>query len=227
MAQDRPVIAVVGGTGKLGAGLARRLARAGYALVIGSREAGRAERAARALAQDTGGRVTGQTNRAAAAEADLVIVTVPFASQRAILEDIGPAVQGKIVVDATVPLVPPKVARVQLPPEGSAAEIARATLGEGVRLVAAFHNVAAHKLIQEVAIDCDVLVFGDQVAAREAVVELAAAMELRGVHAGPLANAAAAEALTSVLVGINKRYDADGAGIRITGIDPGPATGEA
>ncbi len=223
MAQDRPVIAVVGGTGKLGAGLARRLARAGYALVIGSREAARAQAAARALAQDIGGQVTGQANRAAAAAADIVIVTVPFASQRAILEDIGPAVQGKIVVDTTVPLVPPKVARVQLPPEGSAAEIARATLGEGVRLVAAFHNVAAHKLIQEVAIDCDVLVFGDQVAAREAVVELAAAMGLRGVHAGPLANAAAAEALTSVLVGINKRYQADGAGIRITGLDPGPA----
>lgn len=223
MAQNRPVIAIVGGTGKLGAGLARRLARAGYALVIGSREADRAAQAARALARDTGGRVTGLANRAAAAAAEIVIVTVPFASQRAILEDIGPAVQGKIVVDATVPLVPPKVARVQLPPEGSAAEIARATLGEGVRLVAAFHNVAAHKLIQEVAIDCDVLVFGDQVAAREAVVELAAAMELRGVHAGPLANAVAAEALTSVLVGINKRYQADGAGIRITGIDPGPA----
>ena len=100
-------------------------------------------------------------------------------------------------------------------------------LGAGVRLVTAFHNVAAHKLIQDVEIDCDVLVFGDEVAAREAVVELATAMGLRGVHAGPLANAAAAEALTSVLVGINKRYDADGAGIRITGIDPGPATGEA
>jgi len=127
------------------------------------------------------------------------------------------------VVDATVPLVPPKVARVQLPPEGSAAQIARTVLGEGVRLVAAFHNVAAHKLIQDIEIDCDVLVFGDEVAAREAVVELAAAIELRGVHAGPLANASAAEALTSVLVGINKRYKADGAGIRITGLDAGPA----
>ncbi len=221
--QDRPVIAVVGGTGKLGAGLARRLARAGYVVVIGSREADRAQSAALALVQDTGGQVTGETNRAAAAAAEVVIVTVPFASQRAILEDIAAVVRGKIVVDTTVPLVPPKVARVQLPPEGSAAEIARRVLGEEVRLVAAFHNVAAHKLIQEVAIDCDVLVFGDQVAAREAVVELAAAMELRGVHGGPLANAAAAEALTSVLVGINKRYQADGAGIRITGIDSGPA----
>ncbi len=227
MTQDRPVVAIVGGTGKLGAGLARRLAKAGYALVIGSREAGRAQSAAQALAQDTDGQVTGQANRAAAEAADIVIVTVPFASQRTILEDIAPAVQDKIVVDTTVPLMPPKVARVQLPPEGSAAEIARATLGKGVRLVAAFHNVAAHKLIQDIAIDCDVLVFGDEVAAREAVVELAAAMELRGVHAGPLANAAAAEALTSVLVGINKRYQADGAGIRITGIDPGPAAREA
>ncbi len=226
MAEDRPVIAVVGGTGKLGAGMARRLAKAGYTLIIGSREASRADQAAAALVTDTGGRVTGQANRAAAAAGDMVIVAVPFASQRAILEDIGPAVQGKIVVDTTVPLVPPKVARVQLPPEGSAAEIARAVLGAGVRLVAAFHNVAAHKLIQDVAIDCDVLVFGDEVAAREAVIELATAMDLRGVHAGPLANAAAAEALTSVLVGINKRYKSDGAGIRITGIDPDPATRE-
>jgi hypothetical protein len=226
VAEDRPIIAVVGGTGKLGAGLARRLAKAGYAVIIGSRDADRAEQAAAALAADTSGQVTGQANRAAAAAGDIVIVAVPFANQRAILEDVGLAVQGKIVVDTTVPLVPPKVARVQLPPEGSAAGIARAVLGEGVRLVAAFHNVAAHKLIQDVAIDCDVLVFGDEVAARQAVVELAAAMELRGVHAGPLANAAAAEALTSVLVGINKRYKSDGAGIRITGIDPDPATRE-
>jgi NADPH-dependent F420 reductase len=223
VAQDRPVIAVVGGTGKLGAGLARRLAKAGYVLVIGSRDEGRAEQAAAELAADTSGQVTGQANRAAAVAGDIVIVTVPFASQRAILEDIAPAVRGKIVVDTTVPLMPPKVARVQLPPEGSAARIARTILGEDVRLVAAFHNVAAHKLIQDIAIDCDVLVFGDEVAAREAVVELATAMELRGVHAGPLANAAAAEALTSVLVGINKRYKADSAGIRITGIDPGRA----
>ncbi len=226
MAEDRPIIAVVGGTGKLGAGLARRLAKAGYTLIIGSREASRAEQAAAALAADTGGQVTGQANRAAAAAGDIVIVAVPFANQRAILEEIGSAARGKIVVDTTVPLVPPKVALVQLPPEGSAAGIARAVLGEGVRLVAAFHNVAAHKLIQDVAIDCDVLVFGDEAAAREAVVELAAAMELRGVQAGPLANAAAAEALTSVLVGINKRYKSDGAGIRITGIDPDTATRE-
>jgi len=223
VAQDRPVIAIVGGTGKLGTGLARRLAKAGYVLVIGSREAGRAEQAALALAQDTGGQVTGQANRAAAGAGDIVIVTVPFTNQKAILEDIGPVVRGKIVIDTTVPLMPPKVARVQLPPEGSAAQIARNVLGEDVRLVAAFHNVAAHKLIQDVTIDCDVLVFGDEVAAREAAIELATAMELRGVHAGPLANAAAAEALTSVLVGINKRYKADGAGIRITGLDPGSA----
>jgi len=226
VAKDRPVIAVVGGTGKLGAGLARRLAKAGYAVIIGSRDADRAQQAAQTLALDTAGQVTGQANRAAAAAGDMVIVAVPFASQRAIFEEIAPAVRGKIVVDTTVPLVPPKVARVQLPPEGSAAEIARAVLGAGVRLVAAFHNVAAHKLIQDVAIDCDVLVFGDEVAAREAVIELATAMDLRGVHAGPLANAAAAEALTSVLVGINKRYKSDGAGIRITGIDPDPATRE-
>jgi hypothetical protein len=226
MADPLPTLAIVGGTGKLGAGLARRLAKAGYSLVLGSRDEGRATEAAKALAADTGGQVFGRANRDAAAVGQIVIVTVPFANQRAILEDIGPDVRGKIVVDTTVPLVPPKVARVQMPPEGSAAQVARTVLGEDVRLVTAFHNVAAHKLIQDIAIDCDVLVFGDEVAAREAVVELAAAMELRGVHGGPLANAVAAEALTSVLVGINKRYKADGAGIRITGIDPGPAAAD-
>ncbi len=125
---------------------------------------------------------------------------------------------GKVVVDTTVPLVPPKVARVQLPPETSAALAAQKRLGEGVRVVAAFHNVAAHKLQSDAAIDCDVLIFGDDPKDRAAVVALAEAAGLRGVHAGPLANAVAGEALTSVLIGINRNYKVDGAGIRITGI---------
>jgi NADPH-dependent F420 reductase len=114
--------------------------------------------------------------------------------------------------------VPPKVARVQLPAEGSAALAAQKRLGEGVRVVAAFHNVAAHKLQTDAHVDCDVLIFGDDPKDRAVVASLAQAAGLRGVHAGPLANAVAGEALTPVLIGINRNYKVDGAGIRITGI---------
>ena len=162
-------------------------------------------------------------NADAAAQADLIIVTVPFAAQEATLADIQPHVAGKIVVDTTVPLVPPKVMRVQLPAEGSAAVRAQGLLGDGVTMVSAFHNVAAHKLAQDVDVGCDVLVFGDDKAARGKVVALADAMGLRGLHAGALVNSAAAEALTSILIFLNKTYRVDGAGIRITGELVAPA----
>jgi 8-hydroxy-5-deazaflavin:NADPH oxidoreductase len=148
----------------------------------------------------------------------VVIVTVPWPSQAAILEEIRPHVAGKLVIDTTVPLVPPKVARVQLPAEQSAALAAQQRLGPGVRVAAAFHTVAAHKLQRDEPIEADVLVFGDDAQDREIVVGLARAIGLRGVHAGPLVNAVAAEALTSVLIGINRAYKVDGAGLRITGI---------
>jgi 8-hydroxy-5-deazaflavin:NADPH oxidoreductase len=206
-------IAIIGGTGNLGSALAWRLARAGRDVVIGSRTA----EAAAAKAAELGHGLTGMVNADAAAAADLVIITVPFSAQASTLEDIKPHVAGKIVVDTTVPLVPPKVMRVQLPPEGSAAVKAAAILGEGVRVVSGFHNVAAHKLAQDVDVDCDILVFGDEKAARAEVVALADAIGLRGIHAGALVNAAAAEAMTSLLIFINKHYQVDGAGIRITG----------
>ena len=206
-------IAIIGGTGQLGGALAWRLARAGYPVVIGSRTAD----SAAAKAAELGHGLTGMANPDAAAAGDIVFVTVPFAAQWATLAEIAPHVAGKVVVDTTVPLVPPRVMRVQLPPEGSAAARAAGILGEGVRLVAGFHNVAAHKLAQDVAVECDILVFGDDKAARAEVVALADAIGLRGVHAGALVNAAAAEAMTSLLIFINKSYQVDGAGIRITG----------
>lgn len=207
------IIAIIGGTGNLGSALAWRLARAGRNVIIGSRTAD----SAAAKAAELGHGLTGMANADAAAAAGLVIVTVPFAAQAATLEDIKPHVASKIVVDTTVPLVPPKVMRVQLPTEGSAAAKAAAILGEGVRLVSGFHNVAAHKLAQDVDVACDILVFGDEKAARAEVVALADAIGLRGIHAGALVNAAAAEAMTSLLIFINKNYQVDGAGIRITG----------
>ncbi|WP_336971304.1 NADPH-dependent F420 reductase [Sphingobium aromaticiconvertens] len=208
-----PTIAVVGGTGNLGAAIAWRLARAGYPVIIGSRGAESAEKAAAEL----GHGLRGATNADAASAAEIVIVTVPFAAQDSTLAGIAPHVVGKLVVDTTVPLVPPKVMRVQLPAEGSAALKAQAVLGEGVTLVSAFHNVAAHKLAKDVDVGCDVLVFGDDKAARGRVVALADAMGLRGLHGGALANSAAAEAMTSILIFLNKTYKVDGAGIRITG----------
>jgi 8-hydroxy-5-deazaflavin:NADPH oxidoreductase len=217
----KPTLAVIGGTGALGSGLARRLARAGHEVIIGSRTRQKAAEAAGALKAGLAGAavsIEGATNAEAARLGEVVLVTVPWSNHSAILDEIKPHVVGKIVVDTTVPLVPPRVARVQLPPEGCAALTAQAQLGEGVRVVSAFHNVAAEKLAHDRPIDCDVLVFGDKPEDRAVVVALAEAAGLRGLHCGPLANSAAAEALTSVLIGINRAYKVDGAGIRITGI---------
>ena len=206
-------IAIVGGTGNLGSALAWRLARAGQRVIIGSRSA----ESAIARAAELGHGLTGMANADAAAAGEIVFVTVPFAAQAVTLGEIAQFVAGKIVVETTVPLIPPKVMRVQLPSEGSAAARAQAILGEGVRLVAGFHNVAAHKLAQDIEVDCDILVFGDDKTARAEVVALADSIGLRGIHGGALVNSAAAEAMTSLLIFINKTYRVDGAGIRITG----------
>lgn len=210
---DFGTVAIIGGTGKLGAAIARRLAQAGVKVVIGSRAVGGAEQ----VAAELGHGIVGIANSEAAAAGDIVFVTIPFAAQQATLSEIAPHVAGKIVVETTVPLMSPKVMRVQLPAEGSAAARAQALLGGEVRLVSAFHNVAAHKLATDADVGCDVLVFGDDKAARAVVVRLAEAMGLRGIHGGALGNSAAAEALTSILIFINKTYQVDGAGIRITG----------
>jgi NADPH-dependent F420 reductase len=216
---DKPTLAIIGGTGTLGSGLAKRWAAAGYGIVIGSRSADKAAAAAAALAaKGNAPAPRGTSNAEAAKVGDVVILTVPWSNHDQILNEIKAQVTGKIVVDTTVPLVPPKVARVQLPPETSAALATQQRLGETARVVAAFHNVAAHKLQHDEPIDCDVLIFGDDPKDRAVVMALAEAAGLRGVHAGPLANAVAAEALTSVLIGINRNYKVDGAGIRITGI---------
>jgi 8-hydroxy-5-deazaflavin:NADPH oxidoreductase len=207
---------VIGGTGQLGGALARRWARSGYRVIIGSRDMARARQTAADIA-GVGGQARGTDYSTAASEADVVVVTVPFASQGSTLTAIRQEVVGKLVIDTTVPLMPPKVSRVQLPAEGSAAVRAQALLGESCSVVSAFHNVAAHKLMGEGNVDCDVLVFGDQRQCRQIAIELAGAAGLRGLHAGPLVNSVAAEALTSILIFMNKQYAIDGAGIRVTG----------
>lgn len=223
MAQARESVAVLGGTGALGNALATRWALAGHHIIIGSRAAERAAQAAVAMnAVQSGLNVSGAGNAQAAQAADVVVLTVPFAHQAPTLAAIQANCAGKLVVDTTVPLMPPKVGTVQLPAPGCAALIAQAALGETASVCSAFHNVAAEKLAAAGDVECDVLVFGDKLNDRKRVIELAQSAGLRGIHGGPLANSAAAEALTSVLIGINRRYNVPGAGIRITGnlIDP-------
>lgn len=217
--KSKPVIGIIGGTGDLGSGLAKAWGAAGYRVVIGSRSEERAREAAATL----GNGVEGASNLATAETADVVVLAVPFASHNATIEEIRPALQGKIFVDAAVPLVPPKVSTVQLPAEGSAAQIAQTLLGKGVKVVSAFHNVGAAKLHAGGRIDCDVLVFSDDKDARNVVIDLCSSVARRGVGGGPLANSAAAEAMTSVLIWINRSYKVLGAGIGITGLETADA----
>ncbi len=213
-------IAVLGGTGQEGGGLSLRWAKAGHRIILGSRNAEKAAAAANEMNRMVGqGNVSGASNKDAAAAADIIVLTVPHSAQCPTVEEVREMLIGKILVDATVPLVPPKVARVQLPAEGSAVAAIQRLLGADVRVVSAFQNVSAHHLKDlDHEVECDVLICGDDIAARETVVGLAADIGLRGIHAGPIVNSAAAEALTSVLIAINMRYKIPGAGIRITGV---------
>lgn len=212
-------ISIIGGTGALGSGLARRWVRAGYDVVIGSRTAGKAADAVAAVTADLpDATIRGAENPAAADAGDIVVLTVPFAHQRPTLESIRPGLAGKILIDTTVPLVPPKVARVQLPEEGCAAVRAQRIVGPEVVVVSAFHNVAADLMASDQEMACDVLVAGDKLVARECVIELARQAGFQAFHAGPLANSAAMEAMTSVLIFMNRRYSGSHTGIRMTGI---------
>jgi NADPH-dependent F420 reductase len=213
-------IAIIGGTGAEGSGIALRLAKAGYRVIIGSRDAAKAAKAAQDLGRISAqAQISGADNKTAAAEAEIAILTVPYAAQRESVEEIRAALVGKILIDATAPLVPPRVNRVQLPPGGSAVAAIQALLGDTVRVVSAFQNVPAEKLKQlDAPVDCDVLVCADDAAARQSVIALVDTMGLRGIDAGPIGNSAAAEALTSVLIWINRKYGVPGAGIRIAGL---------
>lgn len=220
MTTRKYTIAVLGGTGAEGGGLATRWAKAGHKVILGSRDSGRAAAVAAELNQALGiDTVKGDSNRNAAKAAEIVVLTVPHGAQRRTAEEAIDGIRGKILIDATVPLVPPKVARVQLPADGSAVASLQKLLGEQARVVSAFQNVSAHYLKDlDHRIDCDVLVCGDDVAAREVAIGLARDAGLRAYHAGPIANSVAVEALTSVLISINSRYKVAGSGIRITGV---------
>lgn len=213
-------ISILGGTGHEGSGLGLRWAKAGHSIIIGSRAKEKAEAAAAELNAKLGANgARGMENAAAAREGEIVVLAVPYSAHAATIESVKEAAQGKILVDVTVPLAPPKVSRVQMPAAGSASQEAQNLLGPNVKVVSAFQNISAEHLKDpEHPIDCDVLVCGDDKEAKATVIKLAADAGMKAWDAGPLANAVIPEGLTSVLIGLNLKYKVKSSGIRITGI---------
>lgn len=214
-------IAVLGGTGKEGSGLAMRWALNGYRVVIGSRDEQKAAARAAELNAELGGDyLTGMSNAEAAKVATVVVLSVPYDAHRATIESVREHLKGKILVDITVPLNPRNIRTVYIPEGKAAALEAEAYVDGSVRIVAAFQNVSAEKLKDpNMVVACDVLVCSDDDEAKADVIKLAEGAGMRGIDAGPLANAVAVEALTPVLLYINKKYKVKGSGVRITGIE--------
>jgi NADPH-dependent F420 reductase len=217
-------IAVVGGTGKEGKGLAYRWAKAGYRVLIASRSQQKAEQVANELISMLGPKalVEGATYREAIMLSDIVALTVPYAAHREALETIKDVMRGKLLIDVTVPLFPPKVTTVKMPPAGSAAQEALTILGEDIEVTSAFQNISSDHLLSDQPIECDVLVTGTSKEARSETLKLVKSVGLTGWDAGPLENSAVVEGLTSILIGINKRYGTKAAGIQITGVKVRP-----
>lgn len=214
-------IAVLGGTGKEGKGLAYRWAKAGLSVVIGSRLVEKATTAADELNEKIGDPtkfVKGMGNDAAARWCDLAVLTVPFSAHVDMVTALKDALVGKILVDVTVPLVPPKVTKVQMPSAGSAAQEAQAILGEATPVVAAFQNISYDHLLNDEEVDCDVLVCGTGKAARTVVIGLVEKAGMKGWDGGVIENSVVVEGLTSILIGLNKQFEGRAAGIKITGL---------
>ncbi|MGZ6317364.1 MAG: NADPH-dependent F420 reductase [Anaerolineales bacterium] len=212
-------IAVLGGTGKEGKGLAYRWAQAGYPVIIGSRSTEKAIQTASEIIELLDGQpsVVGMSNAEAAQQGDILVLTVPYAAHAETLQALKSIVAGKVLIDVAVPLVPPKVSRVQMPPAGSAAQEAKSILGESAEVAAAFHSISYEHLLKEEPIDCDVLVTGTSKLARTETLKLVSAAGLTGWDAGPLENSVVLEGLVSVLININRLYGSTYAGIKITG----------
>jgi len=218
-------IAILGGTGPEGSGLANRLARAGEHIVIGSRDVARAEEAARQLREriSASAQVEGRDNAAAAAQCEIVVLTLPFSGQAALLKSLKSVWKaGTIVIDTTVPLaatVGGAATRMIGVWQGSAAEAAMELLPQNVSLAAAFHNLGAELLAGDAPIDCDVLVCSDDEKAKQVAMELAGKISgVRAVNGGKLENARIVESITALLIGLNIRYQVHGAGVRFTGL---------
>lgn len=211
-------IAILGGTGKEGKGLARRLARAGLQVIIGSRDGERAGLAARELSQAAGVAVEGCENLEAARRADAAVLCVPFSAHLDTLEQVGGALQGKLLIDVAVPLAPGDPTRYNPPPEGSALAQAQRLLAGVCPVVGAFQSIAARSMNAEGPLDSDVFVLGDDPQAKERAMELVVLAGGRPVDAGGVACAPTIEALTPLLIGLNKRYKRPGIGLRLTGL---------
>ena len=213
-------IAVIGGTGKEGKGLALRWARAGHQVIIGSRDAARAEAAASELngllSKDA---VRGLDNAAAAQACEVVVLSVPYEAHHATLEMIKDGAQGKVLIDVTAPLDPANKKRAYRVPEGSAGVAAQQFLGENVRVVSAFQNISyTHLSNVEEDLGCDVLVCGNDKAAKQIVIALAKDAGMAAFDAGPIENSVVAEGLTAVLININIAFKIKNAGIQLTGV---------
>jgi len=213
-------LGMIGGTGREGKGLAYRWAKAGHRIIIGSRSQEKAVAAAADLTamlpQEAS--VAGMTNAEAVAQCDIAVLTVPFSAHADTLTSLKDLLQGKILVDVTVPLNPAKVTRVSMPPEGSAAQQAQKILGEGVQIVSAFQNIAYEHLLNYEKVECDVLVCGTCKEARRIVIGLVQDVGLTGWDAGVIDNAVVIEGLTSILIGLNIQHKVSSAWIKITGI---------
>lgn len=219
-------LAIIGGTGKEGNALAFRFARAGVRVLIGSRDAVKAQNAASETNKRIGTtNVEGYSNREAATKADIVLLSVPFDGMKPILEDLREAAQNKIVINIASSLDPERKSRAKLPAAGSVTAEVQQFFGETAKVVCAFQNISPEKLeaVDEktsspVRIDCDVLVCGGDKAAREIVIDLIRKIGIDAIDAGVLANAVAVEALTAILIAINIKYKVKGAGIRVVGV---------
>lgn len=213
-------IAIIGGTGKEGNALAFRFAKAGVHVIIGSRDAVKGDNAAREMNARLGStNVTGMSNRAAAAQADIVLLSVPYTGMQPILEDLRDVVQNKIVINIASSLDPERKSRAKPPAAGSVTAEVQQFFGETARVVCAFQNIAPEKLeAVEEKIDTDVIVCGNDKDARETVIALIRRIGIDAFDGGGLANAVAVEALTAVLIAVNIKYKIKGAGIRLTGV---------
>lgn len=214
-------IGIVGGTGKEGKGLAYRWVQAGHEVIIGSRQYEKAQKAVDTVNDLLGQpaeNLRGMENQDAVAACEIAVITVPYAAHRPTLEGLKEVLQGKIVVDVVVPIVPPKVTKVQMPEAGSAALEAQSILGDGCQVVDAFQNISYERLLGDGEVDCDVLVAGKGKAARGVVLGLVKDTGLKGWDAGPIENTVVVEGLTSVLIGLNIQHHVHASGIKITGI---------
>lgn len=217
----KPLISIVGGTGKEGKGLAYRWARAGYPVIIGSRVVERAIQSANEINQFTKSiiPVLGMLNEDAAKKGDIIAVSVPYSAHKATLLGIKSNCEGKIVIDVCVPLIPPNVTKVQMPKDGSAGQEAQNVLGQKCKVISAFHNISYERLLNHEPINCDVLVCGSDREAKIIVLKLVKDAGMKGWDAGPIENSVIPEGLTSVLIGINKQFKVNAAGIQITGAE--------